>query len=167
MIVLFLGSSIGNFEPAVAESFLQTVHQTLRLGDIFLLSTDLVKEVGRMVAAYDDPLGVTAAFNLNLLGRINRELAADFDLRQFRHEARYDAVEQRIEMHLRSVIDQTISINRNFTVKLQAGESIWTENSYKFHTDQVRLLSERAGFACKAQWVDSDWPFVQTVLEVI
>ena len=164
MLVLFLGSSIGNFEPHVAETFLKAIRGHLRPGDLFLLSTDLVKSIDRMVPAYDDALGVTAAFNLNLLVRINRELGANFDLTNFRHEARYNEPEQRIEMHLRSTADQTVSINGNFTVHLKPGETIWTESSYKFRTEQVRSISERAGFNCEVQWVDAEWPFAQTLL---
>ena len=163
IMVLFLGSSIGNFEPAVAEGFLGILRQNLKRGDVLLLSTDLVKDLGRMLAAYDDELGVTAAFNLNLLARINRELGADFDLSCFRHEVRYHEREQRIEMHLRSTIDQAVTINQNFTVTLEKGESIWTESSYKFRTEQVRSMLENAGFACEVQWVDTQWPFAQNV----
>ena len=164
MLALFLGSSIGNFEPAVAEVFLKTVRQALKPGDAFLIGTDLVKNIDQMLAAYNDPLGLTAAFNLNLLARINRTLNGTFDLQQFEHDARYNASEQRIEMHLRSKSDQTISINGNFTVSLRKGETIWTESSYKFRTEQIRSMSERAGFVCEVQWVDEEWPFAQTLL---
>ena len=164
ILVLFLGSSIGNFEPAVAEAFLATVRRNLAPGDLLLLSTDFVKDLDKMLAAYDDALGVTAAFNLNLLVRINRELGASFDLARFQHEARYDEREQRIEMHLRSTADQEVSINGNFTVALERGETIWTESSYKFRAEQVRSMSERAGFHCEVQWVDTAWPFAQNLL---
>jgi dimethylhistidine N-methyltransferase len=164
LLVLFLGSSIGNFEPQVAESFLKSVRQSLQPGDALLLSTDLVKPVNRMLAAYDDALGVTSAFNLNLLARINRDLNADFDLKSFQHEARYDESEQRIEMHLRSRIPQTVHINGNFSVDLEEGETIWTESSYKFLPAQVRALAERSGFRCELQWIDSEWPFAQSLL---
>jgi len=164
ILVLFLGSSIGNFEPPVAEGFLETVRHNLRPGDVLLLSTDLVKDLDRMLAAYNDALGVTAAFNLNLLRRINRELGAAFDLGRFRHEARYNEIAQRIEMHLRSTADQAASINSQLRVELQSGETIWTESSYKFRTDQVRVMSDRAGFDCEVQWVDREWPFAQSVL---
>jgi L-histidine N-alpha-methyltransferase len=166
MLVLFLGSSIGNFEPQVADDFLVQIRKNLRSRDVFLLSTDLVKPLGRMLAAYDDPLGVTAAFNLNLLARINRELDADFNLKNFRHEARYNQSEQRIEMHLRSTTRQKISINHNFTVDLEPGETIWTESSYKFRPEQVRASALRAGFQCDFQWLDSEWPFAQSFLRV-
>jgi L-histidine N-alpha-methyltransferase len=164
MLVLFLGSSIGNFDPPVAEEFLKTVRENVKPGDVFLLGTDLVKNLDQMLAAYNDPLGLTAAFNLNLLARINRALDANFDLKQFEHEARYNASEQRIEMHLRSKSDQTVAINRNFRVTLKKGETIWTESSYKFRPGQIRSMSERAGFACDVQWVDEEWPFAQSLL---
>jgi uncharacterized SAM-dependent methyltransferase len=115
-----------------------------------------------MLAAYDDSIGLTGAFNLNLLGRINRELGADFNLQKFRHEARYNEAEQRIEMHLKSMTDQTISI-RDFTVSLNRGETIWTESSYKFRPQQIVAMCERAGFRCELQWLDSGWPFAQTL----
>src|SRR5262249_30397336 len=164
MLVLFLGSSIGNFEPEVAETFMRAVRENLQPADVFLLSTDLVKPLDRMLAAYNDGLGLTAAFNLNLLARINRVLGADFNLASFQHEARYNETEQRIEMHLRSEVKQTIRINQTFTVELDQGETIWTESSYKFRPAQVRSLSERAGFKCEHQWIDDEWPFAQSLL---
>jgi len=111
-------------------------------------------------------LGLTAAFNLNLLARINRVLGADFNLANFQHEARYNETEQRIEMHLRSRVKQTIPVNHNLTVELKQDETIWTESSYKFRPEQVRSLSERAGFNCEVQWIDEEWPFAQSVLRV-
>jgi dimethylhistidine N-methyltransferase len=167
ILVLFLGSSIGNFEPGVAKDFLIGVRESLQPGDGFLLSTDLVKSLYRMLAAYDDPLGLTAAFNLNLLARINRELSATFDLKNFQHEARYNQPEQRIEMHLRSKTRQTVSINGSFTVRLEPGETIWTESSYKFMPEQIRSMSEHAGFRCEFQRCDSEWPFAQSFLRVL
>ena len=166
MLVLFLGSSIGNFEPEVAETFLRGVRENLQPADVFLLSTDLVKPLDRMLPAYDDALGLTAAFNLNLLARINRVLGTDFNLSHFQHEVRYNETEQRIEMHLRSRVKQTIPVNHNFTVELNQGETIWTESSYKFRPEQIRSLSERAGFNCEVQWIDEEWPFAQSVLRV-
>jgi L-histidine N-alpha-methyltransferase len=166
ILVLFLGSSIGNFEPDVAEKFLRAVRGALQPADVFLLSTDLVKPVEQMLAAYDDSLGLTAAFNLNLLARINRVLGASFELDNFEHEARYNEREQRIEMHLRSRTKQTVYINGNFSAELEAGETIWTESSYKFLPEQVRSLAERAGFRCDLQWIDAEWPFAQSLLRV-
>lgn len=166
LLVLFLGSSIGNFHSPAAEKILLAVRENLRPGDVLLLSTDLVKPIDRMLAAYNDSIGVTAAFNLNLLSRINREFGADFDLRNFEHESRYQESEQRIEMHLRSSVQQTVSISGNFKVNLLPGETIWTESSYKFLPQQVRFMAERAGFNCEAQWLDSEWPFGQSFLRV-
>ena len=166
VLVLFLGSSIGNFEPDVAEKFIRDVRENLHRGDTFLLATDLVKSAEQMIAAYNDPLGLTAAFNLNLLARINREVGADFDLEAFDHEARYNETEQRVEMHLRSKVDQVVHI-KNFSVRLKENETIWTESSYKFRPEQVRAMSERAGFRCQMQWLDSVWPFAQTLLSAI
>ena len=110
LLVLFLGSTIGNFDRDAAERFLTEVRRILFPGDALLLGTDLEKPLPQLLAAYDDPLGVTAAFNLNLLARINRELGADFDLAAFRHEARYNTQQQRVEMHLRSMRDQIVTI---------------------------------------------------------
>jgi dimethylhistidine N-methyltransferase len=166
LLILFLGSSIGNFEPEVAERFIQNVRENLISGDKFLLSTDLVKPPAQMIAAYNDPIGLTAAFNLNLLGRINRELGADFNLRAFHHEARYNEREQRVEMHLRSAVDQIVRI-QDCSVFLKRDETIWTESSYKFRPEQVRTMAERAGFHAEAQWLDPGWPFAQTLLSAI
>jgi L-histidine Nalpha-methyltransferase len=166
ILVLFLGSSIGNFEPDVAANFVRELRGNLSREDTFLLSTDVVKSPDQMLPAYNDAIGLTAAFNLNLLSRINRELGADFNLEAFRHEARYDETDQRIEMHLRSLVDQIVHI-KNFSVSLKQDETIWTESSYKFRPEQVRAMSERSGFRCEAQWLDSAWPFAQTLLSAI
>jgi L-histidine N-alpha-methyltransferase len=166
MLVLFLGSSIGNFEPAVAQTFLKSVRQNLRSADVFLLSADLVKSRELMLPAYDDSIGLTAAFNLNLLARINRELGGTFNLNNFQHEARYNDVEQRIEMHLQSTVDQVVSIN-GFAVSLKRGETIWTESSYKFRPEQIRSMAEGAGFKAEIQWTDPEWPFAQTLFSSI
>jgi L-histidine N-alpha-methyltransferase len=167
LLVLFLGSTLGNFEPAKASEFLDGIRQFLIPGDIFYLSTDLEKEIPRMIAAYDDSVGVTSAFNLNLLARINRELSANFDLSRFRHEARYNEIEHRIEMHLRSVTAQTVKIGQDFTFKLKQGETIWTESSYKFRCEDIAELARRTGFECETQWIDPDWPFAQSVLRAV
>jgi uncharacterized SAM-dependent methyltransferase len=118
-----------------------------------------------MLRAYDDEIGLTAAFNFNMLTRINRELGATFNLKGFRHEARYNETEQRIEMHIRSLVDQTASV-RDFTVSLRRGETIWTESSYKFRPEQIRAMTESAGFMSEIQWIDPEWPFVQTLMRV-
>jgi len=164
LLVLFLGSAIGNFEPPAAEDFLREIRRCLRHGDALLLGTDLVKPVEDLLLAYDDPSGVTAAFNLNLLGRINRELGGNFDLRNFQHEARYDSRHHRIEMHLRSTRRQTVTIQAaDYTGTLEDAETIWTEACYKFRTEELPGLARRTGFLCEAQWVDGDWPFAENL----
>jgi L-histidine Nalpha-methyltransferase len=165
LLVLFLGSTIGNFDRHAGEHFLRQVRGMLREGDALLLGADLVKSIPAMLAAYDDPTGVTAAFNLNLLGRINRELDANFDLALFQHVARYNEVEQRIEMHLRSRVAQTVLVRGlEMVVHFEAGETIWTENSHKFTPMEIVSLAERTGFRCDAQWLDQEWPFAQNLL---
>lgn len=165
LLVLFLGSTIGNFDRDAAERFLTEVRRILYPGDALLLGTDLEKPLPQLLAAYDDPLGVTAAFNLNLLARINRELGADFDLTAFRHEARYNSPEQRVEMHLRSVRDQIVSIPRaNCTVSFIENETIWTESSHKYRAGDIAGMAGRNGFQCNAQWLDSEWPFAESLL---
>jgi len=168
LLVLFLGSTIGNFDRPAGEEFLREVRRTLAVSDALLLATDLVKPIPQVLQAYDDPAGVTAAFNLNLLAHINRELNADFDLRQFRHVARYNETERRIEMHLEATRDVTATIRlprrAKLTVRLQKGETIWTESSYKYDVEEVVQMAGRAGFRCEAQWVDQEWPFAQNLL---
>lgn len=165
LLLLFLGSTIGNFDRPVAHKFLCQLRQCLRPGDHMLLGTDMEKPVPQLLLAYDDPLGVTAAFNLNLLARVNRELGANFVLSRFQHSASYNEGERRIEMHLRSTAAQTVTIpEADLVVKLRQGETIWTESSHKFNTAEVVQMGEAAGFACQAQWVDAEWPFAQTLL---
>ncbi len=165
LLVLFLGSTIGNFDRDAGEEFLRGVRTTLSPGDALLLGTDLVKPVTRMILAYEDPAGVTAAFNLNLLARMNRELGADFDLASFRHEARWNAAERRIEMHLRSTCRQTVRIPAaGLRVMLQENETLWTESSHKYFPAEVIEMAARTGFRCEAQWIDEEWPFAQNLL---
>jgi uncharacterized SAM-dependent methyltransferase len=164
LLVLFLGSTIGNFDREAAEEFLRDVRRILRFGDALLLGTDLEKSAETQLLAYDDPTGVTAAFNLNLLARVNRELGADFDLKKFTHEARWNAEERRIEMHLRSEERQRVYIPRSEVfVEFEAGETIWTESSHKYVADQVPKMARRTGFHGEAQWVDKEWPFAQNL----
>jgi len=163
-LVLFLGSTIGNFEPERAIEFLRDLREWLIPGDMLLIGADLVKDRKRMLLAYDDPTGVTAAFNLNVLGRINRELGANFDLAKFQHEARWNETERRIEMHLRSRVDQSVFIpGADFSARFQAGETIWTESSHKFHPQEMFEIAAKTGFCVKAQWVDQEWPFVESL----
>jgi len=164
-LVLFLGSTIGNFDRAAAEKFMVDVRERLRPGDALLLGADLVKPIEQLLRAYDDSLGVTASFNLNLLARINRELRADFDVRAFGHFVRYDGAERRIEMHLVSRLRQEVSIpGAACSVAFSAGETIWTESSYKYSTGEIALLGETAGFGLERQWVDEEWPFAESLL---
>jgi dimethylhistidine N-methyltransferase len=165
LLVLFLGSTIGNFDRDAAERFLTEVRRVLFPGDALLLGTDLEKPLPQLLAAYDDPLGVTAAFNLNLLARINRELGANFDLACFRHEARYNIPHQRVEMHLRSICDQIVAIPRSrCTVSFQENETIWTESSHKYRAEDISAMAQRNGFRCDSQWIDSEWPFAENLL---
>jgi len=164
VLLLFLGSTIGNFERPAAAAFLREIRDCLAPGDALLLGTDLVKSVEAMLAAYDDPTGVTAAFNRNLLARMNRELGADFNLRCWDHEARWNAAERRIEMHLRSRARQTVQIpDAELCCDFAAGETIWTEACHKFDLADVACLAERSGFINKAQWVDREWPFAESL----
>ena len=165
LLVLFLGSTIGNFDRPAGEEFLKQVRQTMQPGDALLLATDLVKPLTQLLPAYDDPAGVTAAFNLNLLARINRELGADFDLRHYEHVACWDADERRIEMHLRATSDQLVSIaNAEFSVQIRKSETLWTESSHKYGIAEVVQIALRTGFRCEAQWMDDQWPFAQSLL---
>jgi len=164
LLVMFLGSTIGNFERKCGMTFLRDLHRALLPGDVLLLGADLVKEPARMVVAYDDPTGVTGAFNLNLLGRINRELGADFQLRDFEHQALWNKEQRRIEMHLRSRLDQTAFIaEADCAVNFRAGETIWTESSHKFLLEELDAMAAQTGFETAGQWVDEDWPFAENL----
>jgi dimethylhistidine N-methyltransferase len=164
LLVLFLGSTIGNFDWRAAEDFLTEVRQVLTVGDALLLSADLEKDLSQLLPAYDDPLGVTASFDLNVLARMNRELEADFDLASFRHLARYDATERRIEMHLLSTRPQTVAIPRaRCTVSFVEGETIWTESSHKYRPGELMEMGQRSGFQPLRQWLDREWVFAQTL----
>ncbi len=165
LFVLFLGSTIGNFDREAGTRFLKQVRRVLRPGDALLLGTDLEKPIPQLIDAYDDPLGVTAAFNLNLLARINRELDGEFDLRQFEHEARFNPGARSVEMHLRSRREQTVSVRRaNLSVHFREGETIWTESSHKYSRHDVLRTAMAAGFRCEAQWLDQEWPFAESLL---
>jgi len=164
LLVLFLGSTIGNFDPPAAANFLQEVRGLLQPGDSLLLGTDLAKPAPVLLAAYDDPIGVTAAFNLNLLGRINRELDGHFDLSDFAHVARFDSTACRVEMHLRSNRRQRVAIEKaDLSVIFEEGETIWTESSHKYTLAEVLRMAQSSGFRCEAQWVDSEWPFAENL----
>ncbi|MGC1107627.1 MAG: L-histidine N(alpha)-methyltransferase [Candidatus Acidiferrales bacterium] len=164
LLVLFLGSTIGNFDRPAAAEFLREVRHILHPADALLLATDLEKSESELLLAYDDPAGVTAAFNLNLLARINRELDADFDLASFEHQARYNPEQRRVEMHLRSTRRHTVRISgASLDVTLESGETIWTESSHKYRCDEAAKMGSTAGFRCEAQWVDAEWPYAQSL----
>jgi len=158
-LVLYIGSSIGNFEPADAERLLRRVRAGLAPGDGLLLGVDLVKDESLLLAAYDDAAGVTAAFNRNILTRLNRELSADFDPQAFAHRALWNPAASRIEMHLESRRAQRIHLAAaDLEVDFAEGETIHTENSYKFEPGQAEDLLAAAGFAPAGRWTDpSEW----------
>ena len=165
LLLLFLGGTVGNFDRPAVPEFLKRLRTTIREGDAFLLGTDLEKPASQLLAAYDDALGVTAAFNLNILARINRELEGNFDLSRFQHVARYNERERRIEMHLLARSDQKVRIGATgLEIHIREGETIWTESSHKFNVEEIAELSEGCGFRSAAQWVDEEWPFAETLL---
>ena len=168
LAVLFLGSTLGNFDGGGSETFLRAVRRYLIPDDQLLLSTDLEKPPAKMLPAYNDALGVTAAFNLNVLARLNRELGANFDLIQFRHDARYNPQASRIEMHLVSEVDQSVSIRQcDLEVSFRKEETIWTESCHKFKPDEVARMAGRTGFRCEAQWIDEEWPFAVSLFVAV
>ena len=154
----FPGSTIGNFDHAGAADFLATVADMVGGGGALLIGVDLKKDEDILVRAYDDAQGVTAAFNRNVLERINRELGGCFDIETFRHRALYNGAEGRIEMHLVSEKDQTVTVHdRDFT--FTEGETIHTEDSYKYHVEEFSSFAARAGFCSARTWVDGDGLF--------
>jgi L-histidine Nalpha-methyltransferase len=160
-LVLFLGSNIGNFDRPEAATFLRTIHGAIAAGDSLLLGVDLVKPERQLLLAYDDPLGVTAAFNKNLLVHLNRELGATFDLDAFDHRALWNAQDARVEMHLVSRRAQHVAVPRaGLAIDLGAGESIWTESSYKYDLTAVEQMLSTAGFATSAHWIDPEGQFL-------
>jgi L-histidine Nalpha-methyltransferase len=168
MLVLLLGSNIGNFDQPAAARFLDRIRATLDPGDLLLLGADLVKPERELLLAYDDPLGVTAAFNKNLLVRINRELGSDFDLARFNHRAVWNRDQRRIEMHLVSASEQVVRIPAaHLSVPFRKDEPIWTESSYKYDLDTIVDMGANARFATRDQWVDEDAGFALTLLTAL
>lgn len=164
LLVLFLGSNIGNFDPPQSADFVGEIRRALRPGDALLLGADLVKPESELLLAYDDPLGVTAAFDKNVLRRINTELLANFDLDQFEHRAVWRPRERRVEMRLVSRRPQEVAIPRaEAVVPFAAQEFIWTESSYKFEPDEIAALGEAVGFRSAGQWIDADARFALTL----
>lgn len=164
-LVLFLGSNLSNFDRRDALTFLRGVRGALRPGDALLLATDLGDDPARLLPAYDDALGVTAAFNRNVLVRLNREWGADFDVSAFAHEARWDPSARRVEMHLvaRRACDVTLG---DETFSFAQGDAIWTESSHRFDAGELRAWATESGFACDAQWLDAEWPFAHSLFVV-
>jgi L-histidine N-alpha-methyltransferase len=154
----FPGSTIGNFEPLAAVSFLRNAARILGRGAVMIIGVDLVKDKATLNAAYNDAEGVTAAFNLNLLTRINRELGADFDLDQFEHRAFYEPKRQRIEMHLVSRKQQKVAMNWKI-FEFKRGETIHTENSYKYSLERFKALAQGSGWTPRESWTDPDGMF--------
>jgi len=167
LLVLFLGSTIGNFARLAATRFLRDIRAMLKPGDTLLLGTDLVKPVDTLLAAYNDAIGATAAFNLNLLARINRELDANFDLDAFEHVARFNPDARSVEMHLRAKRRVDVQVRAaQLSVTLEAGETIWTESSHKYLADEIPSIAADAGFDCRRQWVEDEWGFAESLLAV-
>ncbi len=166
VLVLFLGSNIGNFDPPACDALLGGIRRKLRAGDALLLGTDLVKPERELLLAYDDPLGVTAAFNRNLLVRVNRELGADFDVDQFAHRAVWNDAASRVEMHLVARVDQRVRVAAaDLAFEMTAGDTMWTESSYKFHAADIPPLLDVSGFRAVAQWLEPRDRFALTLAE--
>jgi L-histidine Nalpha-methyltransferase len=164
LLLLFLGSTIGNFDRESVPAFLEDIRGLLRPGDLFLIGADLLKPEATLLAAYDDSLGVTAAFNLNVLRRINTELAGNFDLQAFRHLALWNEQHRRIEMHLTSLVDQVVHLKAlQLAVPFCEGETIWTESSHKFTVEELRTFADEASFEVVSTWTDHQWPFAESL----
>lgn len=164
-LALFLGSNIGNYDPLPAAELLRSLRRTLKAGDALLLGVDLKKPIDLLEAAYDDPTGVTAAFNKNMLARINRELGGAFDLRTFEHEVQYDALRGAVDSFLVSQRAQTVAIRKlGMQVAFAEGESIHTESSYKFSRDDVERLAHETGFSLARIWTDGAERFAVSLL---
>ena len=164
-IVYFPGSTIGNLHPTEVPAFLGGIVRLVGPGGGLLIGVDLKKDPAVLHRAYNDAPGVTAAFNLNLLARMNRELGADFDLDQFRHEARYDEEKGRIEMHLVSLADQKVTVG-DTTISFRRGETILTEFSYKYDVEQFRVVAAASGLEVVQVWTDERRAFSVQYLKV-
>lgn len=162
-VAFFPGSTIGNFEPDLAIQFLQGVTKTIGLDGLLLIGFDLKKDIETLLAAYDDQRGVTASFNKNLLSRVNGELGGNFNLNTFEHVARYNENKGRIEMHLKSTTEQTVSINKELFEFLE-GETIHTENCYKFTKESFTAMSSKAGLSPVKTWTDDQNLFAVMLL---
>jgi L-histidine Nalpha-methyltransferase len=164
-LIIFLGSSFGNFTSNDGKEFLKKIHSTMKDDDLFLIGLDLVKNKTILENAYDDSQGITAKFNLNILSRINDELDADFNLNYFSHHAIYNEHDQRIEMYLKSLIDQSVRIKKaNISLTLKKNELIHTEHSHKYTLSQIRELMHQTGFNIKNTWLDENNYFALTLV---
>jgi len=164
-LILFLGSSFGNFSPADGKIFLEKINSTMKSGDLFLIGLDLVKDSKILESAYDDAQGVTAEFNLNVLSRINDELDADFNLNNFSHYSTYNKEDQRIEMYLKSLVNQSVIISKsNLSLNLEKNELIHTEYSHKYTLEQIKTLLESTGFKINHTWLDENTHFSLTLV---
>ena len=164
-LILFLGSSFGNFTPDDGKLFLEKIFVTMKSGDLFLIGLDLVKDKNILESAYDDSQGITAKFNLNVLSRINDELDADFDINNFSHYSIYNENDQRIEMNLKSLVSQSVIIGKsNLSLNLDKGELIHTEYSHKYHISQIKKLLSDVGFEFKNMWLDDEKHFSLTLV---
>jgi len=167
-LIIFLGSSFGNFSPNAGREFLKKINSTMKSGDLFLIGLDLIKDKQILESAYNDSLGVTAQFNLNVLSRINDELDADFNLDNFLHYSIYNKEDQRIEMYLKSLVRQSIIISKsNLLLNLEKNELIHTEYSHKYSLDQIRELLEGVGFKINHVWLDDKKYFSLTLVSKI
>jgi L-histidine Nalpha-methyltransferase len=163
-LVLFLGSNIGNFDPRAAHQLLVEIRRALRPGDGLLLGADLVRPEAELILAYDDPLGVTAAFNKNLLQRMNTELSANFSLEDWKHRAVFRAAASRVEMHLVSRRNQRARIpGAQIEVSFAEGETIWTESSYKYTPEAIVEMGHKADFQSQEQWIEPRGRFATTL----
>ena len=164
-LIIFLGSSFGNFSPDDGKIFLKKIFSTMKQGDLFLIGLDLVKDKTILESAYDDSQGITAKFNLNVLSRINDELDADFIINNFSHYSVYNENDQRIEMNLKSLIPQSITIKKsNLSLNLDEGELIHTEYSHKYNPSQIKTLLCDIGFEIKNMWLDDKKYFSLTLV---
>ena len=167
-LALFLGSNISNFDPSEAVRFLKAMRSVLHKGDALLLGADLKKDPKILEAAYNDALGVTSAFNLNVLARINRELGGNFELRAFRHHAFYNAAAGRIEIYIESLLNQWVRIEKlGLDVEFSVGELIHTENSYKYDEAGIDELASTTGFKRRRTWLDSQERFSSNLLMAV
>ena len=164
-LIIFLGSSFGNFTPNSGKEFLKNIFSTMKSGDLFLIGLDLVKDKNILESAYNDSADITAQFNLNVLSRINDELDADFDLNNFSHYSIYNEIDQRIEMNLKSLVSQSVIISKsNLLLNLEKNELIHTEYSHKYQVNQIKKILCDAGFEIKKMWLDDKKYFSLTLV---